>query len=394
MNFREWLIITGSIAVGLIILDGIRRVWLAHRKSNELNFGLEDIRWDDDFQSELPNGGSRKVTYKKFEQSNQSETEKTKKTFSLHSSDILSNEENQSISIEPESIDNSQPDLFSNSLTPDTQPDISDLNIQSDIIATPYTTHDNAHNITLNKDNMQHDIILNNNDIPTFNDASNPHNVYEQEIKTDNIKITDNVEATDNIQTAQNIETPSNSKILQDASNKTDDTQNTVKKEPKIETIQIDTTSKSMPDLLVFNLIATRGSYFTGKDVFSQMKLHGFHFGSMKVFHYSSPNDKSKILFTAVNGVEPGTFSLDTIETDKLNILSFFMDLSSLAGEDHMLVFNKMVEVVFNISDALGGVIKDDQLNMLTQQMLEYYRDRISNSIRKKKIHASTVKNP
>ncbi len=57
---RDWLVIVGVLVVLIVLADGLRRMWLARRKANELNFGLEDVQGQStDFGSELPNGGAR-----------------------------------------------------------------------------------------------------------------------------------------------------------------------------------------------------------------------------------------------------------------------------------------------------------------------------------------------
>ena len=60
MNFRDWLIIIGLIVISGLIADALRRLWFRRCFKNRITFGLQSIKGtDDDFLSELPNGGAR-----------------------------------------------------------------------------------------------------------------------------------------------------------------------------------------------------------------------------------------------------------------------------------------------------------------------------------------------
>lgn len=61
MSLRDWLIVIGIVTITGVLADGYRRARLARKRSSELSFGLEDVKGnEDEFGSELPNGGARK----------------------------------------------------------------------------------------------------------------------------------------------------------------------------------------------------------------------------------------------------------------------------------------------------------------------------------------------
>ena len=60
MSLRDWLILIGILVIVGVLADGYRRMRLARKRSSEISFGLEEVKgYDDDFSSELPNGGAR-----------------------------------------------------------------------------------------------------------------------------------------------------------------------------------------------------------------------------------------------------------------------------------------------------------------------------------------------
>ena len=66
MSLREWLILIGVLIIIAVLADGYRRMRLAKKRSSEISFGLEEIKgYDDDFSSELPNGGRETMLTKR-----------------------------------------------------------------------------------------------------------------------------------------------------------------------------------------------------------------------------------------------------------------------------------------------------------------------------------------
>ncbi|MGM0451494.1 MAG: cell division protein ZipA [Pseudomonadota bacterium] len=66
MSLREWLIIIGALLIIGVVVDGLRRMRRARRDSLEIQRGMGgdgigQTPIDDDYNSELPNGGARPV---------------------------------------------------------------------------------------------------------------------------------------------------------------------------------------------------------------------------------------------------------------------------------------------------------------------------------------------
>lgn len=66
MSLREWLIAIGAIVIIAVVIDGIRRMRRARKESVAISSGmgaddLDRSPLDDEFNSELPNGGARTI---------------------------------------------------------------------------------------------------------------------------------------------------------------------------------------------------------------------------------------------------------------------------------------------------------------------------------------------
>ena len=129
-------------------------------------------------------------------------------------------------------------------------------------------------------------------------------------------------------------------------------------------------------EFLVINVEAAKDSPFTGEQLQAFFAREHLHFGAMNIFHRHEEEDGTgSVLFSTVNGVNPGVFDLETMAELSTPRLSFFMGLPGPANPQQ--AFRIMVECVYNLTKELGGTLKDDQHSGLTVQTLEHYRERI-----------------
>jgi cell division protein ZipA len=134
-------------------------------------------------------------------------------------------------------------------------------------------------------------------------------------------------------------------------------------------------------ELLILNVLASKGSLFSGEGLVSALRAQGLKYGDMNIFHQTDPATKAK-LFSVANAVEPGTFDLADIDHLASPGISFFLQLP---GPDNAIgAFDMMLEAARNVALDLGGEVKDEQLSVLTGQTAQHMRQRIADFARRR----------
>lgn len=150
--------------------------------------------------------------------------------------------------------------------------------------------------------------------------------------------------------------------------------------EPRRETHEAPADSGGQ-ELLVINLFAPEGENFTGEALLSAMRAQGLKFGEMNIFHHRDPVTGA-VRFSVANVVEPGYFDLAEITGLVSPGLVFFLQLP---GPDHPVeAVEDMLRVTRAIADKLGAVLKDENMNDLTPQTAEHYRERVADHSRRR----------
>ena len=321
MNLRDWLIILGILIVLSILIDGLRRIWASRKRANELHFGLEKNQGLSRVQEELPHGGSR-----------------IKRDVSIPTGRVI-NSATSGVRQEPTIPHNPQvhlpadpPDYADgvvssarvvSQIQPETESDTDEL--ESGVIGTARTVGV-SDNDRLDQRSFVED------DEPLFDTTKDEQPLY----------------ADDN---------PLDYQDDFDGEQELTDEETAAEKE-----------------FFVIYIEAKGDNPFTGKQLQDFFTKQHLHFGAMSIFHRHTEEDgNGPVLFSIVNGVNPGIFDLETMAELTTPRLSFFMELPG--PENPQKAFLAMVECCYE----LGGTLKDDQLSDLTGQTLEHYLERIRN---------------
>lgn len=139
-------------------------------------------------------------------------------------------------------------------------------------------------------------------------------------------------------------------------------------------------------EVLVINVVARDPHGFRGQALLQSILESGLRFGDMDIFHrHESMAGNGEVLFSMANGVKPGTFDLDNIDTFTTRAVSFFL---SLPGPRHpKQAFDLMVAAARKLSHELDGELKDEQRSVMTAQTIEHYRQRIVEFERRALMH-------
>lgn len=139
-------------------------------------------------------------------------------------------------------------------------------------------------------------------------------------------------------------------------------------------------------EVLVINVVARDPHGFRGQALLQSILESGLRFGDMDIFHrHESMAGNGEVLFSMANGVMPGTFDLDNIDTFTTRAVSFFL---GLPGPRHpKQAFDLMVAAARKLSHELDGELKDEQRSVMTAQTIEHYRQRIVEFERRALMH-------
>ena len=125
-------------------------------------------------------------------------------------------------------------------------------------------------------------------------------------------------------------------------------------------------------ELLVINLFARGEEQFTGTELVAAMRAQGLNYGEMDIFHRLDPATR-EVQFSVASVVEPGYFNLAALAELLSPGLVFFLQLAGLSHPAE--VVEDMLRVSRAIAEELGAVLKDENMNELTGQREEHYRE-------------------
>ena len=344
MSLREWLILIGILVFVVVIVDGYRRMRLAKKRASELSFGLEEVKgYDDDFTSELPNGGARARPLNESFTRKDSPRERVEPNFSATEE---SDPPYEPLYSESSPVRRRQASLNTTD----------DANLERHAAIEP-TTQD---------DQLQDSKIA-------ANTATFPPNTGDRSVTSrDAGALRTHAEGQGNPTQAPMQKREISGQL---SPNKT------VAKELGVAPEKLQDRPPAS-EVIVINVLARSGEFFAGDQLMQAMLACDLRYGDMSIFHrYSNVDGTGKILFSVANGVKPGTFSLDELESTQTPALSMFMGLPG--PQKPMQAFALLEETARRLALDLGGELKDEQFSVLTQQTLEHYRQRIREYERK-----------
>ncbi|MBL4868932.1 MAG: cell division protein ZipA, partial [Pseudomonadales bacterium] len=129
-------------------------------------------------------------------------------------------------------------------------------------------------------------------------------------------------------------------------------------------------------DVVIIYLIAKQGTVIEGKKLLQQLLNLGLRFGEMDIFHrHEKANSKGCLMFSVANIEEPGTFDLDHIEDFSTPGICLFLSLPG--PKRSMYAFDLLVDTARKVSNALDCDMLDEKREVMTQQSIEQYRQRV-----------------
>ncbi len=143
------------------------------------------------------------------------------------------------------------------------------------------------------------------------------------------------------------------------------------------EAVNSDTAPVAEPsEVLVINIMAPPGRGFVGNDLLHVLVSAGLKFGDMNIFHQRlGADDRSPVIFSVANILNPGTFDLNNMESFATPGISLFLALPTAIN--NLDALERMLKSASQLASQLGGEMKDDNRNGMTAQTIEHYRQRV-----------------
>lgn len=121
-------------------------------------------------------------------------------------------------------------------------------------------------------------------------------------------------------------------------------------------------------------VLAPEGEPFGGNLIKNAMNKTDLQPGDMDIYHhYENVNGVDEPIFSVANMVEPGTFSLDAMESFSTPGLVLFLQLPTAV--DAVSAFDEMVRTARNLSVHLQGSVRDATHSALTNQTVAHLRE-------------------
>ncbi len=137
--------------------------------------------------------------------------------------------------------------------------------------------------------------------------------------------------------------------------------------------------SSDLPDpehVLVITVVSGAQEGFPGAVLHKILKACDLHLGDMDIFlRHEEGSDSGPVQFSMANGVNPGTFDLETVDQLRTPAVTFFMSMEE--PRDVMNAFECMLATAETVARHLDGDLLDENHSVLRPQTKEHYRQRI-----------------
>ena len=130
---------------------------------------------------------------------------------------------------------------------------------------------------------------------------------------------------------------------------------------------------QKLEKLMVMHVLAL-DTPFVGRALVDILIDSGMHFGDMDIFHFL--DEEGVKLFSLASAVEPGTFSLSSLEHFSTPGVTLFMRVHEVSQP--LKVFESMLFVANAIAQKLSGDVRDETRSVMTPQTIEHCRESIS----------------
>jgi cell division protein ZipA len=125
--------------------------------------------------------------------------------------------------------------------------------------------------------------------------------------------------------------------------------------------------------ILALRLVAPHRERFAGRSLRQALAAEGFLLGQFAIFH--KPDDERRAVLSAASLTRPGTFDMETMDSQHYGGLSLFAVLPG--PKPVRQAFDELVFAARNLNERLHGVLQDEQGTPLTPARIEQLREQL-----------------
>jgi cell division protein ZipA len=125
--------------------------------------------------------------------------------------------------------------------------------------------------------------------------------------------------------------------------------------------------------ILALRLVAPQPNRFAGRSLRQALAAEGFVLGRFAIFH--KPDDARRAVLSAASLTRPGTFDLDTMDSQHYGGLSLFAVLPGPKSPPQ--AFDELVFTARSLNERLHGVLQDEQGSPLTPARVALLREQL-----------------
>jgi cell division protein ZipA len=126
--------------------------------------------------------------------------------------------------------------------------------------------------------------------------------------------------------------------------------------------------------VLALRLVAPQPERFAGRSLRQALAAEGFVLGRFAIFH--KPDDEQRAVLSAASLTRPGTFDVETMDSEHFGGLSLFAVLPGPKPPPQ--AFDELIVTARNLNERLRGVLQDEQGSPLTPARIALLRERLS----------------
>jgi cell division protein ZipA len=125
--------------------------------------------------------------------------------------------------------------------------------------------------------------------------------------------------------------------------------------------------------VLALRLVAPQAERFAGRSLRQALSAEGFVLGQFAIFH--KPDEERRAVLSAASLTRPGTFDMDTMDSQHYGGLSLFAVLPGPKPPPQ--AFEELVFTARNLNERLHGVLQDEQGSPLTPARIAHLREQL-----------------
>jgi cell division protein ZipA len=126
--------------------------------------------------------------------------------------------------------------------------------------------------------------------------------------------------------------------------------------------------------IVALRLVAPQPERFAGRSLRQALVAEGFVLGRFAIFH--KPDEEQRAVLSAASLTRPGTFDVETMDSQHYGGLSLFAVLPGPKPAPQ--AFDELVVAARNLNERLCGILQDEQGSPLTAARIALLRERLS----------------